>query len=398
MASLTSRDERLQELSEALKGRDAIIDKQQDTMEKLVQRVETLTNAAVPPVVNMDAGAVVNRGPPAKSPEDIHKEKILNVYQNLQKCSDIKSYRHSIQLNVREWLRMIDSRMGILATAVDLKTANIKDAEYVNLIKSKLDFAVIQELDLKFAAKSPDPYQWDSISKENLCKLLIEQFGQKEPDVAALLKCFGANRYKKAADVDVRNHYCRWWEQIPLCLKPSDAAGREKFVDLVLRTLFYFSLDDHDIQKKLSDIPELEQTLLKFYETAILAESQRSHYQDTNEKASILDASSAISVNKFEGKSFSGNSCQCNFRQGCGGKQQQQQEQQQQHDDATQHQQAKVKQNDIQNASSINNDYAKKKQQYYNDNKNSKFKESRLHVTIVDKLVTVSIGVKNVSL
>ncbi|CAL4064139.1 unnamed protein product, partial [Meganyctiphanes norvegica] len=46
LASLTSRDERLQELSEALKGRDAIIDKQQDTMEKLVQRVETLTNAA----------------------------------------------------------------------------------------------------------------------------------------------------------------------------------------------------------------------------------------------------------------------------------------------------------------------------------------------------------------
>ena len=105
---------------------------------------------------NNASGSSANRllnAPIARSAEDIRKDKMLNLYQNLQKCSDIKSYKHSMQINVREWLRMIESRMGILATAVDLKMADIKDAEYVNLIKSKLDFAVVQELDLKFAAQ-----------------------------------------------------------------------------------------------------------------------------------------------------------------------------------------------------------------------------------------------------
>ena len=201
----------------------------------------------------------------------------------------------------------------------------LKDATYVNLIKSKLDFAVIQELDLKFAAQSPDPYKWDTVTKVNLCNLLVEQFGQKMPDVSALLKCFGSHRYKKLPTADVRNHYCKWFEQIPSCLKPKDDSEREKFVDLVLRTLFYFSLDDSYLQKKLSDISESDQTLLKFYETAILAEAQRLHYQETNEKAGILDSSSAVSVvNKFEGSSHSEfKSGHHNSRRGRGGGHQQ---------------------------------------------------------------------------
>ena len=304
LASLSACDDRLAEFSEALASRDTIIEKQQESMNKLIERIELLTNVQQTSVSGSVATGSNIRPhiPQVRSAEDIRKDKMLNLYQNLQKCSDIKSYKHSLQLNVGDWLKMIDSRMVILATAVDLKMTDIKDAEYVNLIKSKLDFAVVQELDLKFAANTPHPYQWGTITKENLCKLLIDQFGQSEPEVASLLKCFGAHRYKKTPNVDVRNHYCHWWEQIPLCLKPKDAAGREKFVDLVHRTLFYFSLDDHGLQKKLSDIPEAEQTLLKFYETAILAESQRSHYREANEKGGILDASSGISVNKFDGK------------------------------------------------------------------------------------------------
>ena len=304
LSVMTSREDRLQELSEAISNRDVIIERQQESMNRLIQKVEDLTTVHPPrgPAGDVIHAPGLNRLQPGRSPEDIRKDKLFNLYQNLQKCSDIKSYKHSMQINVREWLRMVESRLGILATAVSLKLTDITDPEYVNLLKSKLDFSVIQELDLKFAANTPHPYEWETISKDNLCKLLIDQFGQKVPEVASLLNCFSAKRFKKTASVDVRNHYCRWWEQIPLSLKPKDDDGRKKFVDLVHRTLFYFSLDDHGLQKKLSDIPEDEQTLLKFYETAILAESQRSHYHETNEKAGLLDSSSAVSVNKFEGK------------------------------------------------------------------------------------------------
>ena len=116
----------------------------------------------------------------------------------------------------------------------------------------------------------------------------------------------------------------------------------------------------------MSDIPEAEQTLLKFYETAILAESQRSHYQETNEKAGILDASSGISVNKFESRS---NRWQPR-KQWPGNKQQQQQQSQNQ--DATD---ARFKQNDAKNVASTFKDSDKKGQQQNNDNKNSKQKK-----------------------
>ena len=227
MASLTARDE-------ALRSRDSIIEQQQSSMTKLLEKIEDLTKVQRPQQPDLH-----NRPPaPGKTAEDIRKDKYLSLYQNLQKCSDIKAYKHSLGINVREWLKMVDSQIGILSTAVDLKLTDIKDAEYVNLIRSKLDFVVLQEMELKFAAIKPNPYLWTTISTEQLSKLLIEQFGQKEPDLAALLKCFGANRYKKTTNVDVRNHYCRWWEQIPLCLKQTDEASREKFVDLVHRTLF----------------------------------------------------------------------------------------------------------------------------------------------------------------
>ena len=91
--------------------------------------------------------------------------------------------------------------------------------------------------------------------------------------MASVIKCFGVNRYKKPANTDVRNHYCKWQEQLPLCLKPKDEEDRVKFVDLIQRSIFYSSLDDDYLQKKLSDIPESEQTLQKFHETAILAEA-----------------------------------------------------------------------------------------------------------------------------
>ena len=144
--------EQVDTIMATLKERDSIIERQQTSLETLLNRIELLT-AAAPREEDgghAHAPAHVPRAP-VKTPEEIHKEKVLNVYQNLQKCQDIKSYKHTMQINVREWIKMFDSRLGILATAIDLKIDSIKDAEYVNLIKSKLDFAVIQELDLKFA-------------------------------------------------------------------------------------------------------------------------------------------------------------------------------------------------------------------------------------------------------
>ena len=106
LACMTARDERLQEFSEALANRDIIIEKQQESMSKLIERVETLTSVQQQQPTdagNNGPGAANNRPQHvslARSAENIRKDKMLNLYQNLQKCSDIKSYKHSLQLNV----------------------------------------------------------------------------------------------------------------------------------------------------------------------------------------------------------------------------------------------------------------------------------------------------------
>ena len=64
--------------------------------------------------------------------------------------------------------------------------------------------------------------------------------------------------------------------------------------------MYYTSLDDPFIQKRLFEIPEAEQTYNKFHEASVLAEAQRAHYKSTTDEAVVLDAASAVSVNKVD--------------------------------------------------------------------------------------------------
>ena len=103
IASITAHDE-------ALASRYSIIEQQQSSMTKLLEKIEDLTTVQRPPQPD-----VHNRPPaPGKTAEDIRKDKYLNLYQNLQKCSDIKAYKHSLGINVREWLKMIQSNWDSL--------------------------------------------------------------------------------------------------------------------------------------------------------------------------------------------------------------------------------------------------------------------------------------------
>ena len=43
LATLTAREERLQEMSEALASKDSMIEKQQESMNRLLEKVESLT-------------------------------------------------------------------------------------------------------------------------------------------------------------------------------------------------------------------------------------------------------------------------------------------------------------------------------------------------------------------
>ena len=320
---------------EALAAKDELYEKQS---EQLASLVEKLTGAAAAADGEGDRRVHHAPPPPAKSAEEIRKEKTTNVYQNLQKTPKIKDFKLSTQENIREWLLKISNTIESLSTAVNIKVTEIKDVEYVNMIKSKLDYVIISELNLKFAARDP-ALKWETITKAELNAILIDQFGIREPEVSAVLRIFGSNRLKKANNIDVRNFYAKWWEDLPLYLKPTDAAGNKKLVDLIHRTSFYFALDDQYIQKKLSDIPENEQNLQKFHEEAIKVESQRLHFQQVSEKGNILEGSTGMSVNKVESSGARKWSPKSKRKYEPNRTQQQQQQQQSQYQQKQQHQQ-----------------------------------------------------------
>ena len=89
---------------------------------------------------------------------------------------------------------MCDNEIYSLASGVcklDLTGSNdLNDFEYVELLKSKLDFRVVQELEQKFATQEPAT-SWSTITKIKIKELLNEQFGPKEPEISSVLKIFG---------------------------------------------------------------------------------------------------------------------------------------------------------------------------------------------------------------
>ena len=242
-----------------------------------------------------------NQGQHTRTPVEIRADKVSQVNQSLRKSVRIKDYKPSCQDNIQDWISKCENEIYGLARGVcnlDLTTTELTDREYVELIRSKLEFVVIQEIEQKFAIHSP-VLNWNTVTKNEIKELLIEQFGTKEPAMSSLLKMFGPSRLKKPAEMSVKNFYCKWMEEKHPIFAPKTTEEKDAFIDLVNRCAFYHSLEDPYLQKELSNIPENEQKLSKFHQEAMNAESRRLHYQDTLEKGNILDASSNVTISKF---------------------------------------------------------------------------------------------------
>ena len=267
-------------------------------MKELMQQMQDMRQNPANEVVGGGGGGgnVVPRHP--RDPADILREKHQSVFSNLMKCADLKCYKFAHQKSIREWLRAFDTKIDILTKAVELPMAELNVASYVNMVRSKLDDEVVQDVTIKFASCNP-ALQWDTIAKDRLQEFLIDQYEHKEPEVAALLHVFGNKRFKKTTE-DVKSHRSKFWDKLPTFVKPKDEAGRVKLVDILQRTLYYTSLDDAFIQEKLFEIPEAEQSYVKFYEAAVLAEAQRAHYKSATVESNVLDSSSAVSIHKVE--------------------------------------------------------------------------------------------------
>ena len=61
------------------------------------------------------------------------------------------------------------------------------DGEYVPLLRSNLDFHVLKRVEQVFKANLQAVQTWDNITIAQLHALLIEEFGEKQTDIANVL-------------------------------------------------------------------------------------------------------------------------------------------------------------------------------------------------------------------
>ena len=107
---------------------------------------------------------------------DLRADKLSQLNQLLRK-GKLKDYKPSSQENLKDWLSMCDNEIYSLASGVcniDLTGENdLKDSEYIKLLRCKLDFRVIQELEQKFATENP-AQSWENITRVKIIELLNE--------------------------------------------------------------------------------------------------------------------------------------------------------------------------------------------------------------------------------
>ena len=80
---------------------------------------------------------------------------------------------------------------------------------------------------------------------------------------------------------------------------PVTDAEKTAFVDLIKRSLFYFSLDDKYLQEQISNMKEDDPSLKKFFDEAVLAEQKRKSFQEIGVSSSQLDSSGGFAIIKY---------------------------------------------------------------------------------------------------
>ncbi|CAL4213510.1 unnamed protein product [Meganyctiphanes norvegica] len=244
---------------------------------------------------------------PAPAPLDpavIRAEKVAKLSLALRKSHKVKDFKDTSETNIREWLKRFDQEAGSLK-----KMSGINDdltrAEYIEVIKDKLEYQVVKRLDTVFVARQP-AITWEAVTTAELHTCLKEEFGSKETDVSSLLCQFGPNRMKKTPEVSVNEFYHSWQEQLPDCMNPVTDVAKTEFVDLVRRSLFYFCLEDKYLQEQLCSMKDAEPSLKKYFDEAVAAEAKRRSFQEIGVSSSHLDSSAGVSVNKWEASGKSG--------------------------------------------------------------------------------------------
>lgn len=269
----------------------ATVVQQQQQISGLIDAIKLMPGVNAPVQVTVQA--------PVDGAEVVRARKIQNLAINLRKSNRIKPFKVNDAADIRKYIKKFEEELRSLKPMVGIED-ELTQAEYVPLFRSSIEYDVIVRVEQVFLKDPANVQTWQAISIVDLHKLMISEFGVQYTDVATVLNAFGPSRLQKSADKTVAEFYFEWCQNIPEIMKPTSNEDCKKFADLILRSIFYISLDDLYLQQALSDLKDPDPTLKSYFDEAIAAESRRKSFQDITTTSSNLDSKGGVSLSKWD--------------------------------------------------------------------------------------------------
>ena len=83
-------------------------------------------------------------------------------------------------------------------------------------------------------------------------------------------------------------------------MTPSNETEYAKFADLMKRALYYYCLDDQNLQKVLCELEKADSTFKRYFDQACIAEQKRKSFQEIGTSGAKLDPTGGVSVSKWD--------------------------------------------------------------------------------------------------
>ena len=113
-------------------------------------------------------------------------EKFNKLAIALRKSFKVKEYKDSGAETIKEWLLKFNQEITTLKRYSGI-TDDLSRDEWVELFKDKLDHQVVKRVNTTFAAKSPDPWNWNEVTQEQLLDIMKQEYGKKTIEVSEVL-------------------------------------------------------------------------------------------------------------------------------------------------------------------------------------------------------------------
>merc|ERR1712240_882723 len=226
------------------------------------------------------------------------KEQFQTLVFNFRKTNRVKQFKGNSESDIDLFFKKFHEELNTNKILVGLSSDLTRD-EYVPLFRSCLELVVVERVDQVLLAKGKT---WDNVTIEQIKTYMKSEFGSRQTDIANVIKMWGPSRLTKRKDETAADHYFRFKQGYPECLKPQTEAEKDRYIDLMNRSMYFISLNDDYLQKELSNLKKADPTEKDFFDEVVSAEARLNTYNDISKTTVSAEGSGTIAVSYANAK------------------------------------------------------------------------------------------------